>query len=59
MTAQCLVCDATLSIDKDVEISEIITCMECQNNLEVKAKNIELNTVELMEAPKIEEDWGE
>lgn len=59
MTAQCLVCDATLSIDKNVEVSEIITCMECQNKLEVKAKDVELKTVQLIEAPKVEEDWGE
>lgn len=59
MTAQCLVCDATLSIDKNVEVAEIITCMECQNKLEVKTKDVELKTVQLIEAPKVEEDWGE
>lgn len=59
MTAQCLVCDATLSIDKNVEVAEIITCTECKNKLEVKAKDVELKTVQLIEAPKVEEDWGE
>lgn len=59
MKAQCSVCDASLTISENIEVSEIISCNECQNKLEVKSKNVELKTVQLMEAPKVEEDWGE
>ncbi len=59
MKAQCSICDAMLTLNDNVEVSEIVTCMECQNKLEVKAKDNESKTVQLMEAPKVEEDWGE
>ena len=59
MQAQCSICDANISGLDGVEIAEIISCSECHNKLEVISKNLDTKTIEVKEAPKIEEDWGE
>ena len=56
MQTQCPICDGIISLDKSVEISEIITCSECKSRLEVTSTT---NAITLKEAPKVEEDWGE
>lgn len=57
MTAICPICEATIEVTDSIEMSEIITCSDCQNKLEVK--NIQEKNITLVEAPKVEEDWGE
>jgi len=54
-TAKCPKCDADLSLANDCEIGEIISCDECSAELEVKS----LDPIELDDAPKVQEDWGE
>jgi alpha-aminoadipate/glutamate carrier protein LysW len=55
MTTKCPKCDANLNLSDDVEVGEIITCDECSAELEVKS----LDPIELVDAPEVEEDWGE
>jgi lysine biosynthesis protein LysW len=55
--AHCPICDGTVPIASTCEITEILTCPECQNKVVVVA--IGASTIELGEAPEIEEDWGE
>lgn len=57
MKAICPVCDANITVNQDVEESEIITCSECQLRLVVSS--VEKNKVVLDKAPEVEEDWGE
>lgn len=57
MKGICPICAGNIDIDHSVEITEIIICGECQNKLEVK--NINEKNITLVEAPKIEEDWGQ
>jgi alpha-aminoadipate/glutamate carrier protein LysW len=51
----CPICDAELTLESVVVVSEIISCRECGSELEVKG----LDPVQLAEAPMEEEDWGE
>lgn len=57
LKTQCIICNGNINLPEDVEVSEIITCGECQSKLVVK--KIEANKVILNEAPQVEEDWGE
>jgi len=57
MYAKCPICDADVNVETSVEISEIISCADCKNQLEVTDKSGD--TVSAKEAPKVEEDWGE
>ncbi len=59
MHAQCPICDAEFEILGSTEVTEIISCHECQNKLEVASIHKDTNRAEVKEAPKIEEDWGE
>jgi len=54
---KCPVCDGQMSINNDVEESEILTCAGCENRVVVAS--IQGKKVSLEEAPEIEEDWGE
>lgn len=56
MQPTCPTCDATIAIAKDTQVSEILTCGECQSRVVVKTLT---PTVEIVIAPIIEEDWGE
>lgn len=49
-------CDGEVQISQNTEEAELITCSFCNNKLEVKK---EKGKFKLMEAPKVEEDWGE
>ena len=53
----CPICDAQVTLPKNTEESEIVSCPECHTRL-VVAK-IEKNSATLEEAPKVEEHWGE
>ncbi|MFB6283269.1 MAG: lysine biosynthesis protein LysW [Halobacteria archaeon] len=52
---ECPVCAAEVEPEWEVERGEIIDCTECGTELEVA----EDDPVELIEAPELEEDWGE
>ncbi|WP_156754458.1 lysine biosynthesis protein LysW [Actinokineospora pegani] len=53
--AVCPECDAQVGLDADARVSEIVECVECRSELEVKS--VEPPLLEL--APEVEEDWGE
>ncbi len=57
MTGIFPICEAKVTIKDGTETSEIISCSDCQNKLEVT--DIKGKIVSLKEAPKVEEDWGE
>jgi len=56
-SSSCPVCDAPVALEEDVEESEILSCPECQTMLVVD--RTESGSLQLAEAPPIEEDWGE
>lgn len=53
--AHCPECDGKLTIKDDTKVGELLTCPECQAQLEV----LSLSPTRLVLAPEIEEDWGE
>jgi len=53
--AECSECGATIDLDPDVEIGEIVVCADCGTEFEVMS--LEPVIIEL--APEEEEDWGE
>ncbi|PIR58638.1 MAG: lysine biosynthesis protein LysW [Candidatus Pacebacteria bacterium CG10_big_fil_rev_8_21_14_0_10_56_10] len=56
MPTVCPTCDAQVVLPAGTELSEIISCPECQTQLAVKAVGDE---PQVEPAPAIEEDWGE
>jgi alpha-aminoadipate carrier protein LysW len=54
-SAQCPVCGAEVEPEWEVERGEIIDCGDCGAELEVA----ETEPLEYIEAPELEEDWGE
>lgn len=54
-SSECPVCAADVEINSDVVLGELITCPECGAELEI----INLEPLELAEAPQEEEDWGQ
>ncbi len=55
LTAECPECAAEVVLADDVVEGEIVTCEECEVELEVMS----LSPVVLEMAPEEEEDWGE
>ncbi len=55
MEAQCPECEATVPMDSNVEMGEILVCPDCGAELEVTG----LGPAVLALAPREEEDWGE
>jgi lysine biosynthesis protein LysW len=53
----CPVCDAAVTLVADVKASEVVPCLECKTKLVVQSLDGEAAT--LVEAPKVEEDWGQ
>lgn len=53
--AICPVCDASIELDDNVELNELISCPDCGTELEV----VSLDPPQVEEAPQEEEDWGE
>jgi alpha-aminoadipate carrier protein LysW len=54
-TAPCSECEAPVTLDDGVVVSEILQCPDCGVELEVTS----LDPIALMPAPQEEEDWGE
>ncbi|MEF2074891.1 hypothetical protein [Consotaella aegiceratis] len=54
-TVPCIHCEHPISIPDDVKVSEIVNCSDCGAQLEV----LNLQPLEMIDAPEIEEDWGE
>ncbi len=52
---ECTECGATLAMNEDTEVGELITCGDCGADLEVTGMTPPM--VQL--APQEEEDWGE
>jgi len=55
--ATCPICDASMSISKNTEVSEILICPDCHSKIVVE--EIGKEKIVLSQAPEIEEDWGE
>lgn len=53
----CPVCDNSVSIPSNTEVSEIMNCSDCNSRLMVE--RIQNDQIVLQQAPAIEEDWGE
>ncbi|HEX6290610.1 MAG TPA: lysine biosynthesis protein LysW [Herpetosiphonaceae bacterium] len=53
--SNCPECDAQVSITADARVGEIVTCPDCQTELEI----LGLDPAELALAPEVDEDWGE
>lgn len=56
MQTLCPTCDAEVVLSEGTEVSEIISCPECQTPLVVEAVG---ENPQVGVAPAIEEDWGE
>ena len=59
MHALCPICDAKITMLGSTEVSEIISCQDCHNALEVVKIHKDAGSAEVKVAPKVEEDWGE
>jgi alpha-aminoadipate carrier protein LysW len=55
MTAPCPECEATIALDVETVVGEVVPCPECGADLEVTG----LEPPQLVLAPPEEEDWGE
>ena len=53
----CPVCDASVALVADVKASEVVTCADCKTKLVVQG--LEGAVATLVEAPSVEEDWGQ
>ena len=53
--ANCPECEAEIRLPPGTMVNELISCPDCGAELEV----LNLNPVELGNAPEVEEDWGE
>ena len=56
MIGRCPICDAQLQLTQ-VEESEVVVCSDCGSRLVVE--EIRGERAVLVEAPEVEEDWGE
>ncbi len=56
-TARCPDCDAELEVPEDVMLGEILSCLDC--GLELEVKRIDVDCLELQELAIEGEDWGE
>jgi alpha-aminoadipate carrier protein LysW len=54
-TVPCPECAATVTLEADAEVGEIIVCPECGVDLEITG----LDPVAVALAPMEQEDWGE
>lgn len=55
--SNCPQCGAETILESNAEVNEIITCSDCQADLEIK--EIGSNSAVLELAPQEDEDWGE
>jgi alpha-aminoadipate/glutamate carrier protein LysW len=54
-TVPCIHCEHPIQLSDDVKVSEIVNCSDCGAQLEV----VNDEPIEMIEAPEVEEDWGE
>lgn len=57
MNSNCPICDARVSLAANTEVSEIVSCTDCQSRLVVAG--VSGGSAILQQAPAVEEDWGE
>ena len=57
LSGSCPICDALITLDEEVEETEILSCQDCQSVLVVD--EVQNTRIILNQAPQIEEDWGE
>lgn len=57
MEAKCLECDASVHVEDDAVVGEIVTCPDCGADYEVAA--LDNGTVTIKIAESVKEDWGE
>ncbi|PIT90361.1 MAG: lysine biosynthesis protein LysW [Candidatus Komeilibacteria bacterium CG10_big_fil_rev_8_21_14_0_10_41_13] len=57
MVASCPQCAAEVSLPEGAELNELLTCQDCQAELEIK--ELGDNSAVLEAAPAEEEDWGQ
>jgi alpha-aminoadipate carrier protein LysW len=55
MNGECPECEASVPMDDDAQIGEILVCPDCGIELELTA----VKPVVLSVAPREDEDWGE
>jgi alpha-aminoadipate/glutamate carrier protein LysW len=55
-TTECPVCGGGIDVAADTLLGELLDCVDCGSELEVRGLT---PTVELREAPVAAEDWGE
>lgn len=51
----CIHCDHLIPVTDDLKVSEILTCSDCGEQLEI----VSIAPIQAIAAPAIEEDWGE
>jgi alpha-aminoadipate carrier protein LysW len=54
-SATCVVCEAAVGLPDDCTEGELLICSDCGAELEV----VSLDPIEVEEAPRVQEDWGE
>ncbi len=60
MTTECPVCDESINItDEKLVVGQKVVCSSCSADLEVTEINQEAKKVTTIQAPAVEEDWGE
>ncbi len=57
ISGNCPICDASITLASDTQVSEVISCTECKTRLVVEGINEQNAT--LAKAPEVEEDWGQ
>ena len=53
--AECPVCGGEVELESDPVVGELLECPDCGSELEV----LQVDPLNLGEAPETEEDWGE
>lgn len=51
----CVICDARIDFEYEVELNELIECLDCGTELEVS----NINPITIIEVDVDCEDWGE
>jgi len=57
LSGTCVVCDAQLNIPEGTIVDQVISCKDCSTRMVVK--EVTPPTVVLIQAPAVEEDWGQ
>lgn len=57
LETECTVCGGNISVPEDVIKGEILSCPDC--GLDYEIQEVSSDTVSLVTAEEIKEDWGE